>query len=71
MRARLGLSRNAYLRRRLRQDAERDLDPKVTAADLVRFGERFADLARPRSDRQGVVLSSGGRSHDVRGVVDR
>ena len=36
---RLGLSRSEYVRRRLAQDAA------VTAADLVRFGELFADLA--------------------------
>ena len=42
--AALGLSRNEYLRRRLRQDADhRPLT--VTVADLRRFETMFADLA--------------------------
>jgi hypothetical protein len=41
---RLGLSRSEYVRRRLAQDAA-VLDAAVTAADLARFSERFADLA--------------------------
>jgi len=41
---RLGLSRSEYVRRRLAQDAAAP-DATVTAADLARFGEVFADLA--------------------------
>lgn len=41
---RLGLSRSEYVRRRLAQDAAAP-DATVTAADLARFGELFADLA--------------------------
>ena len=41
---RLGLSRSEYVRRRLAQDAAAR-DAPVTAADLGRFGEMFADLA--------------------------
>lgn len=41
---RLGLSRSEYVRRRLAQDAVAP-DATVTAADLVGFGELFADLA--------------------------
>jgi Ribbon-helix-helix protein, copG family len=49
--ARLGLSRTEYLRRRLRQEAARAAAP-VTAADLVHFSERFADLADPEVMRR-------------------
>jgi hypothetical protein len=42
--AALGLSRNEYLRRRLRQDAERRASA-VTVADLRRFETMFGDLA--------------------------
>lgn len=42
--ARLGLSRNEYLRRRLAQDARRGVG-WVTFADFERFGERFSGLA--------------------------
>ncbi|MDQ2846070.1 MAG: ribbon-helix-helix protein, CopG family [Actinomycetota bacterium] len=42
--ARLGLSRSAYLKRRLLQDAQRVVD-NVRAEHLTRFGEVFADLA--------------------------
>lgn len=43
---RLGLSRSEYVRRRLAQDAAAP-ESAVTAADLARFGELFADLADP------------------------
>jgi Ribbon-helix-helix protein, copG family len=43
---RLGLSRSEYVRRRLAQDAAAP-DAAVTTADLIRFGELFADLADP------------------------
>ncbi len=43
---RLGLSRSEYVRRRLAQDAVAS-DAAVTTADLIRFGELFADLADP------------------------
>jgi len=43
---RLGLSRNEYLRRQLSQEALRD-HANVTAEDLHRFSERFADLGDP------------------------
>jgi hypothetical protein len=43
---RLGLSRSEYLRRRLAQDAVAP-EEAVTAGDLARFGELFADLAEP------------------------
>lgn len=44
--ARLGLSRSAYLRRRLLQDAQ--LDPEqVRPEHLVRFAATFAALADP------------------------
>jgi len=49
--ARLGLSRTEYLRRRLRQEAERSIGP-VTAADLDRFAARFADLGDPEVMRR-------------------
>lgn len=42
--ARLGLSRNEYLRRRLRQDAQHAVDAEIGVEDLIRFGERFSDL---------------------------
>jgi hypothetical protein len=42
--AAVGLSRNEYLRRRLRQDAQRR-PSKVTADDLRRFGAMFGDLS--------------------------
>lgn len=41
--ARLGLSRNEYLRRRLHQDARR-LSAPVTSDDLAEFGDFAADL---------------------------
>jgi plasmid stability protein len=40
---RLGLSRSEYVRRRLAQDAAAP-EAVVTASDLARFGEVFADL---------------------------
>src|SRR4051794_40571848 len=49
--ARLGLSRTEYLRRRLRQEAARPVEP-VTAADLERFASRFADLGDPEVMRR-------------------
>ncbi len=42
--AHLGLSRNEYLRRRLRQDAQHAMHAAIGVEDLIRFGERFADL---------------------------
>ncbi|MDA8278944.1 MAG: ribbon-helix-helix protein, CopG family [Actinomycetota bacterium] len=45
--ARLGISRNEYLRRRLRQDARVTGDQAVRASDLRAFADRFADLADP------------------------
>ena len=42
--AALGLSRNEYLRRRLKQDARRGTG-SVTQADFERFAKRFSDLA--------------------------
>jgi hypothetical protein len=44
--AALGLSRNEYLRRRLRQDAQHGAS-RVTVADLRRLETIFADLADP------------------------
>lgn len=44
--ARLGLSRNEYLRRQLAQDAQRSIQP-VTMADLRWFSDTFSDLADP------------------------
>lgn len=41
---RLGLSRSEYVRRRLAQDSALP-EAAVTASDLARFTERFADLA--------------------------
>jgi hypothetical protein len=49
--ARLGLSRTEYLRRRLRQEAARSLEP-VTVPDLQGFASRFADLADDRVMRK-------------------
>lgn len=43
---RLGLSRSEYVRRRLAQDAAVP-EAAVTAADLDRFGQLFADLDDP------------------------
>jgi hypothetical protein len=43
---RLGLSRSEYVRRRLAQDASAPGSP-VSARDLARFAEVFADLADP------------------------
>lgn len=42
--ARLGLSRNEYLRRQLALDIE-STQPELDAAAWQRFGETFADLA--------------------------
>jgi hypothetical protein len=44
--ARLGLSRNEYLRRQLAQDAVRSTIP-VTMDDLRWFADTFSDLADP------------------------
>ncbi len=44
--AELGLSRNEYLRRRLRQDARQGARP-VDVSDLQKFETLFADLADP------------------------
>lgn len=44
--AALGLSRSEYLRRQLRQDAERPRG-KVTVADFKRFSDVFRDLNDP------------------------
>jgi hypothetical protein len=44
--ARLGLSRNEYLRRELSQVVQRSASP-VTADDLQRFANTFSDLANP------------------------
>jgi hypothetical protein len=44
--SRLGLSRSEYVRRRLAQDAA-SADATVTAQDLARFAETFADLDDP------------------------
>ncbi len=44
--ARLGVSRSEYIRRRLAQDASLPGRP-VSAEDLRRFAEVFADLADP------------------------
>lgn len=48
--AKLGLSRNEYLRRQLAQDAQRS-SAEVTMADLRWFSNTFADLADPGSWR--------------------
>lgn len=44
--ARLGLSRNEYVRRRLAQDAVTSSEP-VSLDDLSAFAQTFADLANP------------------------
>ena len=49
--AKLGLSRNEYLRRRLAQDAMRST-ATVTMADLQWFARAFSDLADPEVMRQ-------------------
>ncbi|WP_239334023.1 ribbon-helix-helix protein, CopG family [Frankia sp. CiP3] len=49
--ARLGLSRNEYLRRQLAQDAARSVTP-VTLDDLRWFSGVFRDLADPEVMRQ-------------------
>ncbi len=49
--ARLGLSRNEYLRRQLAQDAARSTAP-VTLDDLRWFGAAFRDLDDPEVMRQ-------------------
>jgi hypothetical protein len=49
--AKLGLSRNEYLRRQLAQDAMRSTVP-VTMDDLRWFAETFSDLADPEMMRQ-------------------
>ncbi len=49
--AKLGLSRNEYLRRQLAQDAMRSTTP-TTIEDLRWFAEAFGDLADPEVMRQ-------------------
>ena len=49
--AKLGLSRNEYLRRQLAQDAMRSTVP-VTMADLQWFAGTFGDLADPEVMQQ-------------------
>ena len=49
--AKLGVSRNEYLRRQLAQDAMRSTVP-VTMDDLRWFAETFSDLADPEMMRQ-------------------
>jgi plasmid stability protein len=49
--ARLGLSRNEYLRRRLAQEAQRSATP-VRIEDLRWFTETFSDLGDPEVTRQ-------------------
>lgn len=49
--AKLGLSRNEYLRRQLVQDAMRSTAP-ATIDDLTWFARTFADLADPDVMRQ-------------------
>jgi plasmid stability protein len=44
--SRLGLSRSEYVRRRLAQDAATG-GIAVTASDLARFADMFADLSDP------------------------
>lgn len=44
--SRLGLSRSEYVRRRLAQDAA-SVGSVVTAEDLARFAQVFADLGDP------------------------
>lgn len=47
----LGLSRSEYLRRALLRDAA-PLSHEITREDLIRFSERFADLADPAVMRE-------------------
>jgi hypothetical protein len=49
--AKLGLSRNEYLRRQLAQDAMRSTAP-VTMNDLRWFSDTFSDLADPEVMQQ-------------------
>lgn len=49
--AKLGLSRNEYLRRQLAQDAMRSTTP-VTMGDLRWFTDTFSDLADPEVMQQ-------------------
>ena len=73
--ARLGISRVEYLRRRLAQDA---VAGTVTAMDLRRFGEAFADLADSDADlaiRRRVLpdhglarMDAGGRDDTAAGL---
>jgi hypothetical protein len=49
--AKLGLSRNEYLRRQLAQDAMRSVVP-LTMDDLRWFSDTFSDLADPDVMRQ-------------------
>ncbi|MGD0686399.1 MAG: ribbon-helix-helix protein, CopG family [Streptosporangiaceae bacterium] len=49
--ARLGLSRNEYLRRQLAQDALRSTTP-VTMNDLRWFADTFSDLTDPEVMQQ-------------------
>ncbi len=49
--AKLGLSRNEYLRRQLAQDAQRST-AKVTMDDLQWFADTFSDLADPEVMQQ-------------------
>jgi hypothetical protein len=49
--AKLGLSRNEYLRRQLVQDASRSVTP-VTVDDLRWFADTFRDLGDPEIMRQ-------------------
>lgn len=49
--AKLGLSRNAYLRRQLAQDASRSAAP-VTQDDLRWFADTFRDLDDPEVMRR-------------------
>lgn len=49
--AKLGLSRNEYLRRQLAQDAMRSTAP-VTMDDLQWFTDTFSDLADPEVMQQ-------------------
>jgi len=48
--ARFGISRAAYLRRQLQQEARRTVT-EVTAADLVAFTQDLPDLAGPETMR--------------------
>ena len=47
--ARLGLSRNEYVRRELKIVAQRSAS-SITVEDLQRFSERFPDLINPGID---------------------